>query len=219
MTDNEIKTRTVYIIHNKNSKNGRDSYIGSTSTSLESRLNWHKFSAKKKQYANTKVYRRINEVGWENWEIVPLLTLECTKNEILILERKWLEVLGADLNSRLPILTEEDRKKNQAEYRKRNREKIRQGSAEYRMKNRKEISKQQAEYRANNYEEIRKRRAERYANNQNKILKQQADRCARYREQKRFFCKVCDITCDSAKDLRKHNETLKHQYAFLNSLD
>ena len=219
MGDNEIKTRTVYCLTKNFSDENYDSYIGSTSMSLERRLNWHKFSAMQNRCKNSKIYRRMNEVGLENWKVVPLLTLECTRNEILTFERKWLEVLGADLNSYLPIINAEDRKQKRAEYRKKNREKIQQGKAKYRAENREILRKKQVKYFLKNREAIYQKQVKYRENNHEKISQWNAEYREKNKASKRFFCEVCDITCGSAKDLKRHNDTLKHQYAFLNSLD
>ena len=61
-----------------------------------------------------------------------------------------------------------------------------------------------AEYRAANREVIRRKAVERRARN---------------RDRKSFFCEVCEISLGSGWALKKHNDRLKHQYAFLNSLD
>ena len=151
--------RTVYLVHNKKSETGEDSYVGSTSKSLATRLSCHRSNAYRPGNEENKFYKRMREVGPENWEIVPLLTLECSLKEIRALERGWSETLGADLNTHSPLMTAEEANQRYAKYRARNR------------------------------------------------------------EQKKFFCEVCATTCGSAVDLRKHNNTLKHQYAFLNSLD
>ena len=62
-------------------------------------------------------------------------------------------------------------------------------SASYREKNKEEVSRKKAKCRANN------------------------------REQKKFFCEVCGFSFECRRDLERHNETLKHQYAILNALD
>ena len=196
--------QTVYLLHNKNSETGKDSYVGSTSQSLERRLSDHKSHAKQKQNENCKLYKRILEVGLENWEIVPLLTLECTRDEIRAFEREWADLLEADLNSISPMATAEESSRRRVEYYASNREEIRKQQAEYRKKNREKIRQETAEYRKKNREKIRQETAE-------------------YRKKikasKKFFCEICDITCCSKKELKTHNDTLKHQFAFLNSLD
>ena len=151
--------QTVYLVRNKKSETGKVSYVGSTSKSLATRLSCHKSNAYRPGNEENKFYKRMREVGPENWEIVPLLTLKCSSKEIRALERGWCETLGADLNTHSPLMTAEEANQRYAKYRARNR------------------------------------------------------------EQKKFFCEVCATTCGSARDLRKHNGTLKHQYAFLNSLD
>ena len=148
--------------------------------------------------------RQMLEVGLENWEIVPLLTLECTQDEIHAFERKWADLLEADLNSISLITTAEELSRRNAEYYANNRKEIRKQQAEYREKNRKEIRKQQAEYREKNRETIRERAAVR----RKKI-----------KESKKFFCGVCELSFESRREQRNHTETLKHQFTFLNSLD
>ena len=41
----------------------------------------------------------------------------------------------------------------------------------------------------------------------------------RNKETMRFYCEICDIKCKDKYDLRRHFDTLKHSYAWLNSLD
>ena len=91
-----------------------------------------------------------------------------------------------------------------AEYYAKNREEVRKHQAEYYAKNREEVCKHQAVYREGNREVLRQKAVERRAKN---------------REQKKFFCEVCQAPFSFPQNLRKHNETLKHQFAFLNSLD
>ena len=112
----EETVRTVYLLHSKNSKNGKDSYVGSTSQKLERRLAAHRYRALLPGNENNKLYRRMREVGLENWEIVPLLTLECTRDEIRAFEREWADLLEADLNSISPMLTAEEQSRRNAEY-------------------------------------------------------------------------------------------------------
>ena len=82
-----------------------------------------------------------------------------------------------------------------------------------------------AAYYAKNKEEISRRRALRYRENKepkNKkpvIYRKQAAYYQRNKDSKKFFCETCNVSCGRKCDLEKHNDTLKHQYAFLNSLD
>ena len=204
MADKEVKLRTVYCLTKKTPDETYDVYVGRTSMSLEKRLSDHKSNAKQKRKENIKVYKRMNEVGVGNWKIVPLLTQECTRDEIRAFERKWFEVLEADLNSISPMTTAEEVKRRKAEYRENNREEVKQWSAERYRRNREELCRRSAEHNVVNREEISKKSAERHRRN---------------RDSKKFFCEICDIACGSKGDLKHHNETLKHQYAVLNSLD
>ena len=47
------------------------------------------------------------EVGITNWQILPLLSRTCSKKEIYKVEKKWVRVLNADLNTYSPIRKEE----------------------------------------------------------------------------------------------------------------
>ena len=185
--------QTVYMIYNKNSKNGKDSYVGSTSQCLERRLSDHKSHAKQKQNEKNKFYRRMLEVGLENWEIVPLLTLECTRDEIRAFEQEWADLLEADLNSNLPMTTAEEK-----------REAANRRGVKHYANNLKEVLLRKAEYRAKNREVLRRKAVERRAKD---------------REQKKFFCEACEISLGGDWKLKRHTDTLKHQYAFLNSLE
>ena len=36
---------------------------------------------------------------------------------------------------------------------------------------------------------------------------------------RRFYCGVCEIACESKRGLKRHLDTLKHSYAYMNSVD
>ena len=181
--------QTVYLLHNENSNVGRDVYVGSTSNTVEKRLSCHRSNCLRPGNKDNRLYKRMREVGPENWIMRQLLSMNCTKNQIRVFERMLCEILRSDLNSCVPFQTDAERMEYCEAYRKNNREVIRQSKAAHSEKNR---------------EEIRRKKAERYRRN---------------RDSKKFFCEVCGITCGSTRDLKKHNETLKHQFMFLNSLD
>ena len=106
----EGTVRTVYLLHSKGSEFGKNMYVGSTSQSIEKQLSEHRGHAKQKRNENRKLYRRMLEVGLENWEIVPLLTLKCSRDEIRAFEREWADLLEADLNSVSPMTTAEEKR-------------------------------------------------------------------------------------------------------------
>ena len=123
---NEIKDRTVYMLYRagKVNVNGNDIYIGSTSQSLRDRLSQHRYKAKRIRTKSNRLYKRMNEVGLQNWKILPLITFACDTKTILEFERDWINVLQADLNIKLPIRRECTTREYHATYREANKGKI-----------------------------------------------------------------------------------------------
>ena len=144
---NEIKPRTVYLLRRTDKKDdGKDTYVGSTSKNLKYRLSSHRCSANYLwKYGNTKLYKKMREVGTINWEIVPLLTFSCDKKTILEFEREWCNLLNADLNSYSP--SGFNKKEYFVNYRKLNKEKIKKRHADYYVLNKETIQEQQYEHR------------------------------------------------------------------------
>ena len=145
--------------------------MGCTSQPLGERLQRHRKDAQRSGYENNRLYKWMREVGLEKWEILPLLSRTCGKKEAFELERNWLRILKADLNSNLPIREEETIEEYKTNWFK-NNEAVRQYQAEYYKANRVAIHKYQAEYyKANkkfqeyykaNREAIRENKAEYY---------------------------------------------------------
>ena len=108
-----IKLSTVYMIYrtDKPYNDGTDIYVGSTSQSLKKRMCCHRATAKNPaKRGNIRLYKRIVEVGIGNWKTFHLLSRTCDKKEALELERKWISILRAGLNMKLPIKVEESKK-------------------------------------------------------------------------------------------------------------
>ena len=65
---------------------------------LDKRLKYHISDAKKlnDKSKDNKLYRRMREVGLNNWEMVPLLVMTCDKKTIVKYEREWMNALCAD---------------------------------------------------------------------------------------------------------------------------
>ena len=84
-----------------------------------------------------------------------------------------------------------------------------------------------AEWYAKKEEEVRKKREAEYraASKAQKIKKppiyrRQAAYDRRVRDSKKFFCEDCDVSFACKRELERHEESKKHQYAVLiNSLD
>ena len=127
----EIKLRIVYVLTRTNKANDDDDtdiYVASTSKNLNERLAEHRCVAKSK---NSKLYERMREVDIYNWEIIPLLSRTCDKKTILELERKWIKIMNADLNTLSPIITPDERKTYLVNYYKLNKKDILRKHTEY----------------------------------------------------------------------------------------
>ena len=107
----DIKYRIVYVLKRTNKDDGDDAdiYVGGTSQPLWKQLANHRYNAKNHldDCKNNKLYVRMCEVGITNWQILPLLSRTCSKKEIYKVEKKWVRVLNADLNTYSPIRKEE----------------------------------------------------------------------------------------------------------------
>ena len=97
-----------------------DMYVGSTSLSLIERLSKHKYKSKLPYYKDSRFYHCLREVGLNKWNIKALFVHTCSKNEIKQYERKWIELLQANLNTNSPLLDEKSHKDRLVEVHKRN---------------------------------------------------------------------------------------------------
>ena len=159
MTDNKVRRRTVYCLTKKIPDENYDMYVGSTCKPLSKRLSHHKNYSKKVFIKDSKFYKRLREVGPDNWCIKPLLVHTCSKKDIRHFENKWIEILNADLNEKSPIQDDQTEKHRISKIRKRNI------------------------------------------------------------DEKKYYCDVCEKAFQSNSNLNQHRDSLKHQYAYLNSLD
>ena len=73
----EVKKRTVYCITKKIPDEKYDVYVGLTSKKLSTRLSEHKSNCKRTFNKNSKINKRMRQVGVENWKIVPLFEKQC----------------------------------------------------------------------------------------------------------------------------------------------
>ena len=201
----ENKQRIVYVLTrtNKADDDDTDIYIGSTSQSLNDRLGQHRYKADVIK-ENSKLYERMREVGTSNFEILPLLSRTCDIKTIRELERKWCEILKADLNTNLPILTPDEKKQQKSDYYESNKEVIRQRHADYRKSNKDAILKKQAEY---------------YETNKDAILKKRVDYYKLNKQGKKYYCEVCDMFFGKSDNLKQHLKTQKHFWKYMNSVD
>ena len=63
----------------------------------------HRKDTQKPRNGNNRLYKRMNEIGLQNWKIIPLLTFSCTKKIIREFEKQYISLTGADLNMMSPI--------------------------------------------------------------------------------------------------------------------
>ena len=125
-------------------------YIGST-TNFKIRKNKHKYDCcniNSKNY-NFKVYKFIRETGgFENWDMILIQYFSCnTKKELESKERELIELYNPILNCEIPG-------RLQTEYRKVNKDKIKEKHKEYYENNKDKIKL----YYENNKTEITEKR-------------------------------------------------------------
>lgn len=85
-------------------------YIGSTCNPLSKRKGSHKTDSKREKCKNMTVYLHLNNIGWENVEIILIETCSCeNKDELHKRERYWIETLKSSLNKVLPGRTRKER--------------------------------------------------------------------------------------------------------------
>ena len=190
-------------------------YVGSTSQPLNDRLCGHRRDATRVGNENNKLYTRMRTVGIQSWEIIPLLSRVCDIKTIRQLEQKWCKIMGADLNTLLPITTPEEKKQQKADYYESNKEAISKRNADYYKVNKEVIKQQNAEYRKSNKEAISKRNAD-YRESNKEAIKQ-------YREfnkqNKVHYCTLCDKSFGSNADLQRHLKSSKHFWNYIYSVD
>jgi group I intron endonuclease len=178
-------------------------YVGSTTSTLTKRKSEHKGDAKKATQLNRRVYKHLNEVGWENVEIVLVETYPCnSKDELNARERKWIDELKPSLNKALPCRTkkqwEQDNKEKVAVYAERkkqrrqdNKDKIAEMNKQLEQDNdtiavmkkkceedKEKIAEKNMNYRNNNKEKIAEKKKQYEQDNKEKI----AERKRQYRQ-------------------------------------
>jgi hypothetical protein len=97
-------------------------YIGSTTCDLKYRLKKHRSKSKEEVSINNPLYKYFRVIGWENASITLIKEVQInTKKELLEIEKSEILQVKHDLNclnSNMPILTLEEKKKRDSEYSK-----------------------------------------------------------------------------------------------------
>ena len=79
-------------------------YIGSTCSTLTKRKNGHKDMSKRRP--TMRVYIHLNQIGWDNVEIVLIESHSCSnKDELHRRERYWIDKLKPKINMLIPTRT------------------------------------------------------------------------------------------------------------------
>ena len=190
MTSESKCERTVYLVWRTDKVfDGTDVYVGSRSKPLSVRLSEHRSRARGAGNENNTLYRRMREVGVDNWEITALFSRTCDQDTIRLAEREKFRELNADLNTRAPITTPEERRQHKTEYYEKNKGVILKNAVEYYEKNKGFIRQRQAAYYKKN------------------------------KQQERYRCAICEITCGSNRDLKRHLKTSRHFWKYIYSID
>jgi hypothetical protein len=197
-------------------------YIGSTCQPLTKRFSWHKYRINIERYQNIKVYKHINDLGFDKFSISLVENYPCTnKTELRRREGEFIKEQGT-LNDRIAGRTTkeyfEDNKEQIAEFKqkwnKNNKEKTKEYMKEYRKDNKEKLAEKKKEYYENNKEKI----LEYYENNKEKIAIRVKEYTKKYRENNKekiknqkstkVECEVCNQIV-SYTNLSTHKKSKK----------
>ena len=141
----------IYKIKHNEDYDDNNIYVGST-TNFKNRKNKHKnnCNTEKTVEYNFLVYQYIRDNGgWDEWVIIPIEEYPCnSKNELVIRERHYIDLLRPILNKNIPSRTKK----------------------EYYEDNIKTILEIKKKYYENNIEKITERKKKYYEQNKKKIL-------------------------------------------------
>lgn len=166
MNENKYSTGKVYKLVNSVDN---EIYVGSTCKKLTDRLTDHK---KKAKVRNSKVYKHLTQIGWNNVSIELLENFACeSKDELLKRERYYIDELKSSLNTVLPTRTPK-------EYKQQHKEKLLESNRKWEQDNREKRKAQSLIVRQNNRQKLADRSKEYYNANKEKI----AQRKKLYRE-------------------------------------
>ena len=205
-----------------NDTNITDIYVGST-TNFIRRKCAHKSACtnpNNKSY-NYHVYNVIRDNGdWSNWSMILLREYNTTNKKLLERkERKYIEKLGATLNSNTPsrtinevkeLTSKRNRQYQEAnkeviseqrkEYRKRNKDVIKERNHQYYEANKKQIIEQVKQYNKTNKEHIIEQKKEYYKENKEKLSQRKKEKIK------------CERGCEVIRNhIARHKKSNKHK--------
>ena len=163
----------------------KNCYVGST-THFTKRKSQHKSACNNPndKLHSLLLYTTIRaNGGWDNWSMIEIIKQPCVdSNAARRLERDYVELLEADLNMYLPIVSKEEVVEYKVEYnvvyRETHKAEIAEQKAAYRETHKAKIAEYNAEYYKANKAELAEQNAEYYQANKSKLVKQ----VAAYRE-------------------------------------
>lgn len=193
MTTNKYSTGKIYkLVNNVDDKE----YVGSTYQSLSKRKGGHKVAAKTN--GEQRVYKHLNEIGFNNVEIILIENYPCSsKDELNARERKWIDELKPDLNKQLPCRTIQEYSKM---YREENADTLRVNQAKYRAENVDKVKERAARYRAENVEKERQRHKQYREENKEANHAKDLERHKKYREEN---CEIIKAKARMRRALKK----------------
>ena len=172
-----------------NEPNIKDIYVGHT-TNFAQRKNRHKTcccNENDKNY-NRYVYQFIRDHGgWYNWSMIQIENVDCTtKREAEALEHKWMEDLGATLNTNKPyaMCKEEPKLYKQCWYEEK-KDYILQKAKEHYEEHKEEKIAYQKQYSQENKEKIAQHHKEYREKNKEKLSEQKKIYREEHKEQAR----------------------------------
>ena len=176
------------IINDKTS----DTYIGSTTQRLCSRMALHRRDAK--QGKGYPLYHKMREVGIDNFYIQLIQEASCS-------DRRELEKIEGDMIKEFkPTLNRQVASRTSKEWYSENKEIRALKSKEYREANKQQIQEKAKQYRLTNKEVLTEQKRDWYSNNRANILDKQ---------QQPYTCQ-CGKTLTLGKKAR-HEKSLYHQ--------
>ena len=179
-----------------NDTNITDIYVGSTTNFIRRKCT-HKSACNNendKSY-NYHVYNFIrNNGGWDNWSMILLREYSTTnKKQLERKERKYIEKLGATLNSHIPTRTK-------PEWYNENQDVIKEKIKKYNETNKEHIREQKKQYREANKESLSEQKKEYYKENKENINKLKMEKIE------------CECGCMLRKsDMARHKKSQKHK--------
>ena len=182
-----------------------DVYVGSTRRLLLcERMKGHRAFAKRG--STSPVYAAIRKNGPFEYDL--LETVHCENyDEARTIERRWAEILDANLNMVRPICTKEERLADQAEYRGRPENKAKQVEYQKEYATRPENKAKKTAYAARPENKAKKTAYD--ARPGNKAIRKAYE--AKIIRENRFSCEACAYHGPTQTKLTRHQKSKRHK--------